>query len=62
MGQHAPDIKTFSVGYDIGCEDKLAEINALPDFDIKLNELDDRLRRVGEAAELAGKGRRAGVP
>ena len=41
MGQHAPDIKTFSVGYDIGCEDKLAEINALPDFDIKLNELDD---------------------
>ncbi|MFR0706394.1 MAG: asparagine synthase-related protein, partial [Eggerthella lenta] len=33
--------KTFSVGYDIGCEDKLAEINALPDFDIKLNELDD---------------------
>ena len=41
MGQHAPDIKTFSVGYDIGCEDKLAEINALPDFDIKLNELED---------------------
>ena len=41
MGQHAPDIKTFSVGYDIGCEDKLAEIDALPDFDIKLNELDD---------------------
>ncbi len=41
MGQHADDIKTFSVGYDIGCEDKIAQINALPDFDIKLNELDD---------------------
>ena len=31
MGQHAPDIKTFSVGYDIGCEDKLAEMNELDD-------------------------------
>ena len=41
MGQHAPDIKTFSVGYDIGCEDKLAEIAAQSDFEIKLNELED---------------------
>ncbi len=41
MGQHADAVKTFSVGYDIGCEDKLAEIAAQPDFDIKLNELDD---------------------
>lgn len=41
MGQHAPDIKTFSVGYDIGCEDKLAQIAAQSDFEIKLNELDD---------------------
>ena len=41
MGQHAPDVKTFSVGYDIGCEDKLAEIAALDDFDIKLDELAD---------------------
>ena len=41
MGQHAEDVKTFSVGYDIGCEDKLAEIAALPDFDIKLDELAD---------------------
>ena len=41
MGQHAPDIKTFSVGYDIGCEDKLAQIASQSDFEIKLNELDD---------------------
>lgn len=41
MGQHAPDIKTFSVGYDIGCEDKLAQIAAQSDFEIKLNELED---------------------
>ncbi len=41
MGRHAPDVKTFSVGYDIGCEDKLAEIAALDDFDIKLDELAD---------------------
>lgn len=41
MGQHAPDIKTFSVGYDIGCEDKLAEIAKQSDFEIKLNELED---------------------
>ncbi|NHM15912.1 asparagine synthase (glutamine-hydrolyzing) [Eggerthellaceae bacterium zg-887] len=41
MGQHADAVKTFSVGYDIGCEDKLAEIAAQPDFDIKLNELED---------------------
>lgn len=41
MGQHAEDIKTFSVGYDIGCEDRLAEIAAVPDLDIKLDELDD---------------------
>lgn len=41
MGQHAEAVKTFSVGYDIGCEDKLAEIAAQPDFEIKLNELDD---------------------
>ena len=24
MGQHAPDIKTFSVGYDIGCQTKVS--------------------------------------
>lgn len=41
MGRHAPDIKTFSVGYDIGCEDKMAQIAAQSDFEIKLNELDD---------------------
>lgn len=41
MGQHNPKVKTFSVGYNIGCEDKIAQIDALPDFDIKLNELDD---------------------
>ncbi len=41
MGQHADAIKTFSVGYDIGCEDKLAEINAQDDFEIKLDELAD---------------------
>ena len=41
MGQHTEGIKTFSVGYDIGCEDKLAQIAALPDFDIKLDELAD---------------------
>lgn len=41
MGQHADAVKTFSVGYDIGCEDKIAEINAQPDFEIKLDELAD---------------------
>ena len=51
MGQHAEGVKTFSVGYDIGCEDKLAEINALPDFEIKLNELDDS-RAFAEWAHL----------
>lgn len=41
MSRHTPGVKTFSVGYDIGCEDKLAEIAALDDFDIKLDELAD---------------------
>ena len=51
MGQHAEGVKTFSVGYDIGCEDKLAEIAALPDFDIKLDELADS-RSFAEWANL----------
>ena len=51
MGQHADHVKTFSVGYDIGCEDKLAEIAALPDFDIKLDELADS-RSFAEWANL----------
>lgn len=41
MGQHADDVKTFSVGYDIGCEDRIREIADLSDFDIKLDELSD---------------------
>ncbi len=41
MGQHAEAVKTFSVGYTIGCKDKLDEINAQPDLDIKLDELAD---------------------
>ena len=51
IGQHADHVKTFSVGYDIGCEDKLAEIAALPDFDIKLDELADS-RSFAEWANL----------
>lgn len=41
MGQHADDVKTFSVGYDIGCEEKLAQIAEQSDFEIKLDELAD---------------------
>lgn len=41
MGKHTPAIKTFSVGYDIGCEEKLAEITEQSSFDIKLDELED---------------------
>ena len=42
MGQHhAEGVKTFSVGYEIGCEDKLAEIAEQSDFEIKLDELAD---------------------
>lgn len=41
MGQHADAVKTFSVGYDIGCEEKLEQINAQDDFEIKLDELAD---------------------
>lgn len=51
MGQHADAVKTFSVGYDIGCEDKLAEIAAQSDFEIKLNELQDS-RAFAEWAHL----------
>ena len=62
MGQHAPDIKTFSVGYDIGCEDKLAEINALPDFDIKLNELDDATAVAHSAKAVASRSSSTSCP
>ncbi|MBQ3106024.1 MAG: asparagine synthase (glutamine-hydrolyzing), partial [Eggerthellaceae bacterium] len=41
MGRHAEGIKTFSVGYDIGCEDRMAEIAQQSEFEIKLNELED---------------------
>lgn len=51
MGQHADAVKTFSVGYDIGCEDKLAQIDAQSDFDIKLDELADS-RAFAEWAHL----------
>ncbi|MBP5313897.1 MAG: asparagine synthase (glutamine-hydrolyzing) [Eggerthellaceae bacterium] len=41
MGQHAPAVKTFSVGYEIGCEEQVEKINNQSAFEIKLDELAD---------------------
>ena len=50
------------MGYDIGCEDKLAEIAAQSDFEIKLNELEDAEEfATGPPAELVAEGRCAGI-
>lgn len=51
MGRHSPEVKTFSVGYEIGCEEKLAQIDAQTDFDLKLDELADS-RSFAEWAKL----------
>ncbi|NPD33040.1 asparagine synthase (glutamine-hydrolyzing) [Eggerthellaceae bacterium zg-997] len=42
MGQHHEEgVKTFSVGYDIGCEEQLEQIARQSEFQIKLDELAD---------------------
>ncbi len=51
MSTHAPDVKTFSVGYKPECQDVIDSINKLPDFEIKLDELDDA-RAFAEWANL----------